>query len=387
MPRQRRSGPNADVGRHADSGRYADGDRRQINRRSVIAGLATSGILTAAYFISEPRDGNRTVANDFRESVTDLDAGFPEDLPYVAPDGPVDVPPSRRIFYSPAADSMEQTFGELYLPATSNPSMPVIVLIHGGGWSDETSLEYMSNMARDLASFDVAVWNVEYRRVGSGGGWPTTMLDVCDAVDHLPEIDRQMAGRLNLDNVAVMGHSSGGHLALWVAGRQALPDNLPGHSPRQRVVGGVSLAGISDMLAAANRRSDSVERFLGGGPDDLRSRYHASSPVTHLPTRVPVVTIHGDDDAVVPFRQSEEYVRRARAAGDDARLERIPGGGHDMWSDIATPEWRRARRIVLGMVGVTPFDETQSPQSRSESTGTPASGNRAAGRGVTSDGS
>lgn len=365
MPRQRPSDLHADDGPHADDG------RRQINRRSVIAGLATSGILTAAYFISEPRDGNRTVNNAFRESVTDLDAGFPDDLPYVPPDGPVDVPPARRISYSPSAESMEQTFGDLYLPATSNPSLPVIVLVHGGGWSDEAGLGYMSNMARDLASFDVAVWNVEYRRVGSGGGWPTTVADVCDAVDHIPEIDRQMAGRLDLDNVAVMGHSSGGHLALWVAGRQGLPDHLPGHSPRQRVIGSVSLAGISDMFAAANRTSDSVERFLGGAPDDLRNRYHAASPVSHLPTRVPVVTIHGDDDPVVPFRQSEEYVRRARAAGDDARLERIPGGDHDMWSDISAPGWREARRIVLGMVGVTPFDERESSRSQSESTGTP----------------
>lgn len=332
--------------------------RRQVNRRSLLAGAAASGVLTAAYVFTGREGDQRAEANPFGEQVTSLDSGFPDDLPYVAPDGPVDVPPPRRVFYSPAAESVNQTFGDLYLPATANPSMPVVVLVHGGGWNDDIDLEYVSNMARDLASFDVAVWSVEYRRVGSGGGWPTTVVDVCDAVDYLGQLDQQLAGRLDLDNVAIMGHSAGAHLALWVAGRQALPDYLPGHSPTQRVVGCVSLAGIVDMFAAAARNSNSVSDFLGGEPSDMPARYHAASPVSHLPTGVPVVAIHGDGDTVVPYRQSEEYVRRAREAGDAARFERIAGGRHDEWSDISTDEWRQARSIVLEMIGVTPFDET-----------------------------
>ena len=120
----------------------------------------------------------------------------------------------------------------------------------------------------------------------------------------------------------------------------------------------MSLAGIADMFAAAARNSNSVSDFLGGEPSDMPARYHAASPVSHLPTGVPVVAIHGDGDTVVPYRQSEEYVRRAGAAGDDARFERIAGGRHDEWSDISTDEWRQARSIVLEMIGVTPFDET-----------------------------
>src|SRR5699024_2700918 len=131
------------------------------------------------------------------------------------------------LYYQPVFTEM-LTFSDECRTESANPALPVVVLIHGGGWKDALGVSSLKNQARDLASFDVAVWNIEYRRVGSGGGWPTTAADVCSAVDHLSEVNAEMDGRLDLQRVVVAGHSAGGHLALWVAGRGGLPTDLPG---------------------------------------------------------------------------------------------------------------------------------------------------------------
>ena len=268
--------------------------------------------------------------------------------PYRPPEGAVPVRQPRRYFYDEPGDTDQQTFGDLYLPESANPALPVVVLIHGGGWKDALGVSSLKNQARDLASFDVAVWNIEYRRVGSGGGWPTTAADVCSAVDHLSEVNAEMDGRLDLQRVVVAGHSAGGHLALWVAGRGGLPTDLPGADPRVPVVGCVSLAGVGDMLMAERAGDRYVAGLLGGRPDERGERYREASPVTHLPTGVPVVCVHGSDDKVVRPEQSENYVRLARQAGDQARVSIVPGR-HDPWSDISGDVWEGTRRTILSM--------------------------------------
>lgn len=115
-------------------------------------------------------------------------------------------------------------FADLFLPPTPGP-YPVLVLVHGGCWRAEHGLEPIGQLARAAAERGIAVWNVEYRRLGNGGGWPATLHDVGAAVDHL----RAVALRRNLDlsRVVAAGHSAGGHLALWLAGRRRLPVHSP----------------------------------------------------------------------------------------------------------------------------------------------------------------
>ena len=315
-----------------------------LTRRSILTGLAVgggvaAGVALAGGFGRESQPGRPALGED-----------TPRPRPYMPPEGAVDVPPPRREFYLDAAESDGQTFGDLFLPASANPHLPIVVLVHGGGWEDDLGHEYMENFARDLASFDVAVWNIEYRRVGSGGGWPTTVADVCHAIDHLRHLSVGMSGRLDLGRVAVAGHSSGGHLALWAAGRRALPENLPGAKPQVPVVGCVSMAGVADLLRAEATGDRYVAALLGGSPSDKHQRYVDASPIEHLPTGIPVLCMHGSDDRVVLPEQSEDYVRRAQAAGDPARLE-IVEGRHDPWGDVKGPAWQSARGTLLEMVG------------------------------------
>ncbi|UVE96783.1 alpha/beta hydrolase [Dietzia sp. B32] len=333
------------------SGRRSPGRRARpdLSRRSLLVGLSAVLGGAAGWALTSVIAGD----DDDEEFASGQGSDSVAPRPYVAPEGAVRVREPRRFYYTDPGDTDGQTFGDLYLPDSANPALPVVVLIHGGGWRDSLGLAYMENHARDLASFDVAVWNVEYRRVDSGGGWPTTVADVCDAVDHLVEVSARVDDRLDLRRVVVAGHSSGGHLALWVAGRARLPSSLPGSRPAVPVSGCVSLAGVADLLAAERAGDRYVHELLGGRPDDRRQRYVDASPTTHLPTGLPVVCVHGRDDKVVPPEQSEAYVRAARRAGDPARVSLVPGG-HDPWGDITGTVWHDTRDTLLSMARRSP---------------------------------
>lgn len=320
-----------------------------LSRRSVLTGLSAGVGIAAGW-------GLTTVVGGGNDDDADSLSGQSAEAvarPYRPPEGTVDVLQPRRIYYEMPGDTDGQTFGDLYLPASANPAMPVVVLIHGGGWKDSLGLASLENHARDLASFDLAVWNIEYRRVDSGGGWPTTVTDACRAVDHLTEVSTQLGERLDLRKVVVAGHSAGGHLALWIAGRSGLPSSLPGARPRVPVSGCVSMAGVADLLMAERAGDEYVADLLGGRPDDRKQRYREASPIAHLPTGVPVECIHGHDDKVVLPEQSEAYVRLARQAGDAARISMVPGR-HDPWGDITGDVWHQTRESILQMARRNP---------------------------------
>ncbi len=115
----------------------------------------------------------------------------------------------------------EFQFGDLRLPKGAGPH-PVAIVIHGGCWMSEYGLSYMGHLSAALTEAGVATWCVEYRRVGNqGGGWPGTFEDVARAADHLRKIAKTYP--LDLNQVIAVGHSAGGHLALWLAARKLLP--------------------------------------------------------------------------------------------------------------------------------------------------------------------
>lgn len=243
-------------------------------------------------------------------------------------------------------------FLELSLPAGRDPA-PVAVVLHGGFWRARYGVELARPLAADLVGRGWAAVAVEYRRVGAGGGWPQTLEDVAAAVDLLPDLP--YAPRLDLADVTVIGHSAGGHLAAWLAGRGRLPAGAPGAGPRVPVTAAVLQAGVLDLVRAVEQDlgSGAVAAFLGGGPDDVPDRYAAADPVRLLPTGVPVLCVHGTGDATVPLEQSERYAQAATAAGD--RVEVLPvAGDHMAVIDPAGEAWQRTadrlptRRTAVG---------------------------------------
>ncbi len=123
-------------------------------------------------------------------------------------------PADHRIAYGPG----QFHFGDLRVPKTRGPH-PVAIVIHGGFWRAKYDLDYIGHLCAAFTAAGMTTWNIEYRRLGNtGGGWPGTFEDVVRAADHLEKIARDFA--LDLYRVITVGHSAGGHLALWLATRK-----------------------------------------------------------------------------------------------------------------------------------------------------------------------
>ena len=245
-----------------------------------------------------------------------------------------------RIAYGSAA----RQFGDLRTPAGRGP-YPVVIVIHGGYWLAASGLTYMDSLADALTKEGVATWNVEYRALGNdGGGWPGTFLDVGAAADAL----RGMAAerRLDLGHVTALGHSAGGQLALWLAGRARIASGPLHADDPLRIARAISIAGVADLRAFGAAKVDVIAQLLGGGPDAVPERYAAASPIELLPLGVPQVLLHGTADTVVPFAMSERYVEIAKVRGDDATLIPLPGIDHRQPVDPASAAWPEVRAAV-----------------------------------------
>lgn len=230
-------------------------------------------------------------------------------------------PPEVRR-YGPGPDHL----GDLRVPAGSGPH-PVVVLAHGGFWLDPWERDLMDGLAAELPREGWATWNVEYRRVGSGGGWPHTAEDVAAAVDHVAALAARAA--LDLDRVALVGHSAGGHLALLAAGRA---------DAAVRPVVVAVLAGLCDLAAAheAGLGGAAVAALLGSVDDE---RVAEASPIARLPLGVPTVLAHGTGDPIVPVAQSRSYAAAARRRGDEVALLEVHDVDHFAFLDPRSVAW------------------------------------------------
>ena len=244
-------------------------------------------------------------------------------------------------------------FGDLYVPESPG-SYPIVILIHGGYWRARYGLDLMNDLAEDLAKRGYAAWNIEYRRVGDpGGGWPGTFLDMALATDYLRKL--AITYSLNLQKVVPIGHSAGGHLALWLVARPRIPlfvHNSPlihtQHKDDDKetatplaLAGAISLAGVVDLEMAwkLNLSNGAVVELLGGSFTDVPERYLAASPDAMLPLGVPQVLIHGTRDDSVPLEVSQAYANAARAVNDAVTFIVLEGVDHFDVIDPQTEAW------------------------------------------------
>lgn len=215
--------------------------------------------------------------------------------------------------------------GEWYAPI-GNDIAPTVVLIHGGFWGEQYDRHLEHHIANDLAKRGYLCWNIDYRSAAEP--WPATLTDVAAAFDHV--LVGTLAGRVDRQRVAVVGHSAGGHLVAWLASRHRLPIGAPGHNPDAlRPALAIPQAGVVALTLAAQKRvgRGAPQAFIGGSPEKYPERYRVADPIGLLPTGVRTVLIHGPRDKSVPIQQSQTYVAQATEAGDDSRLE-ISRGDH-----------------------------------------------------------
>ena len=234
--------------------------------------------------------------------------------------------------------------GEWWLPpgeGGGDRPLPTVVLVHGGYWQPGYDRSLEDAVAADLAGRGYLVWNVDY--TAADGGWPTTLLDVAAAHDHL--VRGSLASRVDPARTALVGHSAGGHLALWLASRRRLPPSAPGAGPAAPLPAlVVAQAPVAALADGARERlgGGAVLDLLGGTPEQVPERYRVTDPVALAPAGVPAVLLHSRDDALVPYAQSEAY---AAAAQGTARLVEVPGD-HFAHLDPANPAVEELRRAL-----------------------------------------
>jgi acetyl esterase/lipase len=258
---------------------------------------------------------------------TTADEPYPPELARLT----VPAPPRGVI---PYGDDREQ-FGELW----PRPAGACVVLLHGGYWRRRYRLDLMHALASDLWCAGYTVWNLEYRRVGCpGGGWPGTFSDVAAGLGALAGL--APAHGIKLERVTVVGHSAGGHLALWLAAGR------PAHGIRPALV--IGLAPVSDLVLAYERglSEHAAAELLGGTPASYPGRYRDLSPAALLPMGCRQVIVHGTADDAVPYDLSTRYAAAARRAGDECRLVSLPGVGHIELIDPGTRAWRTVKGLL-----------------------------------------
>jgi acetyl esterase/lipase len=227
-------------------------------------------------------------------------------------------PPDAEIRYGPGPEQI----ADLRLPLRRVP-VSTVVLLHGGFWRSGYDRNHVRPMADGLAEAGYAVATPEYARTGAGGGWPSTFDDVRLAVARLPELVGDSVG---CNDVVLVGHSAGGHLALWCAGLDLL----------DAYAGVVALAPVADLVAAFRLDLDggAVRALLGGSPEQVPDHYDAADP-SRLPVPTGrVVVLHGEEDAQVPVAGS---IRYADHTGADLRL--LPGVEHFGLIDPTSAAW------------------------------------------------
>ncbi|MDC0744917.1 alpha/beta hydrolase family protein [Polyangium mundeleinium] len=255
-----------------------------------------------------------------------------------------------RLSYGPDPSQI----GDLRLPNGEGPH-PVMVILHGGCWSSGYGKDLMDGMSESLTKAGFATWNVEYRRLGhAGGGYPGTLTDVGLAVDAL----RELAPTHHLDTTKVytVGHSAGGHLAVWVAARPrlAMENPLRGADPLP-VAGVVALAGILDLAESVDLGvcGGAAAKLLGGSPSDVPARYAEASPRALLPLGVRQILVHGADDSIVPLVTSSHYQDAAKVAGEkNITLKVVEGGDHFDMIEPSSTKWADVSQAIVGVAAL-----------------------------------
>lgn len=262
--------------------------------------------------------------------------------------------PTRTIRYG--ASERQQV--DLYLPRGRGP-FPVAILIHGGCWSASLpqvgaipGREHMRAITADLLAHGIAVWNIGYRRVGEDAAdFPATFNDVATAIDAI----RGHSRRLDLRRAVIVGHSAGGHLALWASARSGLPVRSPlsGRTPfRPRAVMAITpwvdLQASRGFVRGGCAGQDPIGPLIGEGR--RTDPYADTSPVRLLPMRVRQVIVTGGQDQPELTAAARAYVDRARASGDDMTLLNVAGSGHFDVASPWTPAWPQVRAALIDLI-------------------------------------
>ena len=214
--------------------------------------------------------------------------------------------PTERLAYG----SLPDQIGDL---RTVDGAGPLVVILHGGLWRHEWTADTTESLAVDLWRRGIATYNVEYRRLGLGGGWPESFADVGTALGRIGDLTGFSA-----DQVVLLGHSAGATMALWA--------EHPGLT--------VALAPFCDLVAARAQglAGDTFARLLPiplPPPADY-------SPAHRLPRKGRAVIIASPSDRLVPIGPIRAYAEAAHRQQTSVEFLESDGGHFDMLEPSST---------------------------------------------------
>ncbi len=260
-----------------------------------------------------------------------------------------DPPGATKIAYG--ADAKE--FGDLRLPSQATfgaGPYPVAVVVHGGCWTsgvgDKTS---SASLADALTKRGIATWNIEYRALGdSGGGYPGTFQDWSAATNYV----RTLAATypLDLSRVAIVGHSAGGHAALWLTARGRISAGKDLYTPNPlAIVATVDLDGPGELRAGTGYSGicgNAADQLMGGTPDQVPDRFAQASPSELLPLGVPQYIVSA---TFIPLAAANRYRDMAMAKGDTVTIIDQSHSGH---FEMVTPGTAEEAQVETTVVGI-----------------------------------
>lgn len=217
--------------------------------------------------------------------------------------------------------------GNLYVPEACAADTPVVLAIHGGGWSGGDRHSWSGVAEFFCRELGFAVFNIEYRLTGVGP-WPLCGNDCRSAADYLFGDDFKKRSGIDCRKIWVCGGSAGGHLALWTG--LSLPP--------ERVAGIVSISGIGDLVPDARANPGRYAGLFGHAPTE--AELAAASPLARVTAKAPpIFCSHATVDPVVPPASSQHLVEACRAAGTPAVLYTYEqrDKGHSIWRPGSNP--------------------------------------------------
>lgn len=263
-------------------------------------------------------------------------------------------PPDARVRYGSHPDQIADI--RLPRPGHFEQPRPLVIVVHGGFWRAEYDRTHTGPLAADLATRGWPVAQLEYRRTGQpGGGWPGTFEDVAAGVEAVPALVAAVADQpwLASEPPILLGHSAGGHLALWCAAEVGSP-----------LAGVLALAPVADLDMAYRLDLDNgaVAALLGGGPEAVPDRYEQADPIRRVPISTRTVVIHGDMDRQVPIDISRRYFATARAAHADISFIELHNIEHFGLIDPESPAWPKVTSALHSLSGESRQIDGASPE-------------------------
>jgi acetyl esterase/lipase len=243
-----------------------------------------------------------------------------------------DVSVTRDIPYLPDAGPKHRL--DVYRPKGGSERAPVLLQIHGGGWTIGNKREQALPLMNHLASRGWVCVTANYR-LSPKATFPDHLIDNKRAVAWIRENIAEYGG--DPDFIVATGGSAGGHLSSMVGLTANDPEYQPGFEDVDtRVRGCVPFYGVFDFTNHYGLQNQSgidyfLERYvmkkkLAEDPEAFRR----ASPMHRIaPDAPPFFVIHGSHDSLASVEEARHFAQILRA-GSKAPVvyAEIPGAQH-----------------------------------------------------------